>query len=99
MNQCVILSVVVVGWAAKDLLAMLNGPKEILRLPARPPTHAQDDTSVHLSLYRRSRRSPAQDDRTVPVLAPLTRLAARSPPPARRSPSRNQCLTARCLAG
>src|SRR5258707_8794579 len=38
MNQGVILSVG--GWSggqSKDLLAMLNGPKEILRLPTRPP--------------------------------------------------------------
>ena len=38
MNPGVILSVG--GWSggqSKDLLAMLNGPKEILRLPARPP--------------------------------------------------------------
>src|SRR5438045_9636824 len=53
------------GGQSKDLLGTIEHRKKILRLPARPPTHAQDDTLLHLSLYRRSRRSPAQDDTQV----------------------------------
>src|SRR4051794_15048439 len=61
MSPAVILSVG--GWSggqSKDLLGTIEHRKKTLRLPTRPPTHAQDDTLVHLSLYRRSRRLPAQ---------------------------------------
>jgi len=35
------------GGQSKDLLGTIEHRKKILRLPARPPTHAQDDTPVH----------------------------------------------------
>src|SRR5258706_11839903 len=93
MSPGVILSVG--GWLggqAKDLLAMLNGPKEILRLPTRPPPtlrmtpgfiRSEGSSWDHRSIQ--ADPSLAQDDTdhrpmtTTPNAPPINRRAGHRP--------------------
>ena len=74
------------GWAAKDLLAMLDGPKEILRLPTRPPPTLRMTPGFIRSATKES-TAPKALKSISPGRKPWVRIQSRKAPKGRKTVS------------